>query len=262
METQEMSRSGKPGKPFRHLIFLVLTPMLPMSAHGQGTDTLGWHFVGNLGYVQTSGNTSLSTVNLGEKLSYRPNLSWTFTNTAEWVFAKTSGSESANRIAASLRADYSISTRLTAFGLFNYERDLFAGIGHRTEELLGLSFIVLKQPKQALSVDVGAGNTQQLTGGVTSSYFVARVAPKYRYNITDKAYFEENLEFLENLQTTGDLKVTSTSALVAPLTSRIAIRLSYLMKYVAQPPLNTGVTPNVPFKKLDTTFTSGIQLTL
>ena len=61
----------------------------------------------------------------------------------------------------------------------------------------------------------------------------------------------------EDLQHTGRLRTTSTTTLVAPLTTKIGIRLSYLMRYDAEP------APAVPpLKKLDTTFTTGIQITL
>jgi len=224
------------------------------------SDSLGWHFVGNLGYVQTSGNTRLSTVNVGEKLTFRPGLRWTFGQTASWVYGKTNGVESANQILAGVRGDYAIAGRLSAFGLVNYERNPFAGIARRFEELAGLSWKAVATPKHVLTMDLGLGNNQQLTGGVTSSFFVARFAPTYRYNLSDKAYFEEAVEFLENLKTTGDLRTTSSTVLVAPLTSSIAIRLGYLMRYDAEPALQTA--PSTYFKKLDTIFTTGIQLTL
>ena len=225
-------------------------------------DSLGWHYVLSLGYVQTSGNTQLSTVNVTDKLTWRPDLRWILTRTGSWVYARTSGVESANQIELGFRADYVVGPRLTAFGLAGYEQDNFAGGAHRFEELVGISWTVAQTPRQVLKVDIGAGNTQQLTGGVSASYFIARIAPQYRYNLSGKAYLEEAVELLENLQTTGDLRVTSTTALVAPLSSRIAVRLGYLVHYVAQPPINAAVTPNVLFKKLDTTFTSGIQLSL
>lgn len=225
-------------------------------------DTLGWHFVGDLGYVQTSGNTRLSTVNLGEKLSWRPGTRWTFTQTSAWVYGKTAGVETANQVLAGLRADYGISARLSGYALAGYERNPFAGIARRTEEVAGLSWKALTGPKHVLDIDVGAGSNQQISGGVRSSFLVGRYAPKYRYNLTDKAYVEEAVEVLTNLEQTGDTRATSSTALVAPLTARIAIRLGYLMRYDAEPALNTGAGPNVFFRKLDTTFTSGIQVSL
>lgn len=230
------------------------------AATAQTSDSLGWAWVANLGFVQASGNTSLTTINAGDKLTFRPDLRWTFTKTGALVYGKTSGVESANQVQLGLRADYAINSRISAFGLVNYERNPFAGIARRFEELVGLGVKLVSTPKHVLSVDVGAGNNQQLTGGVSTSFFVARLAPTYRYNITSKAYFEEAVELLENLKATGDLRSSSLSSLVAPLSSRISLRVSYLMRYDAEPALQTA--PNIYFKKLDTVFTTGIQLTL
>jgi putative salt-induced outer membrane protein len=236
---------------------LVLTaaPLRAQSA----LDSLGWHFLGTLGYVQTSGNTEVSSVNATERLAWRSSPQWLFTQTGAWIYGRTNGAESANQILGSLRTDYTIRGNLSAYGLVTYERNTFSGIEHRYAELLGLGWSATSG-RTALSVDAGAGNTQQLTGGVTASYWVARLAPKVRYNISDKAYLEEGLEFLENLKDTGDLRSTSTTALVAPVSRSIAIRLGYLMRHTAQPPINPATS--VPFKKLDTTFQSGIQLSL
>jgi putative salt-induced outer membrane protein len=242
------------------LAALVLL-IVPASLGAQAVhDSIGWHFLGTLGYVQTSGNTDLSTVNVTERLAWRPDSAWQFTHTGAWVYGKTGSVESANQILADLRADYALRSNIYAYGLVTYERNTYAGIEHRYAELLGLGWAALATPKQTLSVDAGAGNTQQLTGGVSASYWVLRLAPRYRYNITDKAYAEEVLEFLENLKNTDDFRTTSTTALVAPLTRSIAIRLSYLMRYTAQPPVNPATAS--PFKKLDTTFQSGIQISL
>jgi putative salt-induced outer membrane protein len=242
------------------LVVLVCLAV-PASLRAQAVrDSIGWHFLGTLGYVQTSGNTDLSTVNITERLAFRPDASWQFTHTGAWVYGKTGGAESANQILADLRADYALRSNIYAYGLLTYERNTYAGIEHRYAEMLGLGWAAIATPKQTLSVDVGAGNTQQVTGGVSASYWVLRLAPRYRYNITDKAYWEETVEFLEDLKNTDDFRATSSTALVAPLTRSIAIRLSYLMRYTAQPPINPATAS--PFKKLDTTFQSGIQISL
>lgn len=224
------------------------------------TDSLGWHFTGALGYVQTSGNTDLSTVNVTERLAWRSSRPWLFSETGAWVYGKTGGVESANQILGSLRADYTVRGNVSAYALVTYERNTFAGIDHRYAELVGLSWTALAGPKHVLSVDVGAGNNQQLTGTTSTTYWLARLAPKYRYNFTDKSYLEESLEFLEDLKDTGDLRTTSNTSLVAPLTQSIALRFGLLLKHTAQPPIDPS--SGQPFKKLDTTFQSGIQITL
>lgn len=242
------------------LLGLVLAAPLAAQSH---PDSLGWHFVGTLGYVQTSGNTKVSTVNLGDKLTYRASRQWLFTQTSTWVYGRSAGAASANQLNAGLRADYSINPRLSAFMTFSYEANPFAGVSHRMNELVGLSWKALAQEKQTLSLDVGIGQTQERAGRVDADFAVARFAPTYRYNITAAAYFEEALELLENLKSTGDLRVTSQTTLVAPLSTRIGLRFGLLLKYDAEPALLPPPNPaGTRYEKLDTTFTSGLQITL
>ena len=234
--------------------FLFISAGAAHSARAQSVhDSLGWHLTGNLGYVQTSGNTKLSTVNLGDKLTFRPNHTLLFTQTAAFIYGYNDSTETANQTLASLRGDYFLNARLSVFGLAGYERNPFAGIDQRFEESVGMSFFAVKQPKNELQVDFGAGLNQQTNLGVETDFSFARLAPRFKHNFTGKAYLEESIEMIENLDDTGDLRSMSLTSLVAPVTSGIAIRFGYLMRYDAEP---------VPgFKKLDTTFTSGLQLT-
>jgi putative salt-induced outer membrane protein YdiY len=233
---------------------LVLSCVAASAASAQSVhDSLGWHFTGNLGYVQTSGNTKLSTINLGNKLTFRPNHTWLFTETAAFIYGYNDSTETANQALANVRGDYFLTPRLSLFGLGGYERNPFAGLDRRTEESVGLSWFAVKQPKDEFQVDIGAGLNQQTNLGVQTSFSVARLAPRFKHNFTGKSSIEESVELQENLDDTGDLRSSSLTQLVAPITSGIAIRFGYLMKYDAEP---------VPgFKKLDTTFTSGLQIT-
>jgi putative salt-induced outer membrane protein len=234
---------------------LLLAPMALVAQ--TSADSLGWKLVANLGYVQTSGNTRLSTVNLGDEATFRASRRWTLGEKTSWVYGKSAGIESANQLLAGLRADYWINPRLSAFGTTDYEANPHAGIEYRLQELAGLGWKAIARPRQTLSIDLGAGVTQERTGFANASYAIARFAPVFRQVLRPHAYFEEGVEMTDDLQHTAKLRTTSTTTLVAPLTSKIGIRLSYLMRYDASP---APATPAL--KKLDTTFTSGIQITL
>jgi len=237
----------------RAILVAVMMPSAALVQAQAPEDSIGWHFTGALGYVQTSGNTRLSTVNLSDKLSYRPGSRWLFTQTAGWVYGKTAGVESANQIVASVRSDYGMNPRLSLYALVGYERNPFAGVDRRFQESAGLSWWALKEARHQLQLDLGAG-FQQERDGDTTSFAIARFAPRYRLTFRPGAYLEEQLEMLANLEETGDLRTTSSTTLVAPLTRNIAVRLGYLLKYDA--------VPAPGFRKLDTTFTTGIQVTL
>ncbi len=226
-------------------------------------DSLGWRFLGSAGYVQTSGNSELSTVNLTDRLLFRPSTRWQFTQTAAWTYGKTSGVESANQLLGRLRGDYFLSAAVSAYGLVGYERNRFAGIASRWEEAVGLSWQAVRSARHALDVEAGVSyNSQKSTNSALDDFVASRVAGRYRYNFTSATYIEEQAELLSNLEQTGDQRAISNTVLVAPISSNIGIRLSYLMRYDAEPAVKDGtVVPVVYFKKLDTTLSTGLQFT-
>lgn len=242
------------------VVALIAAPVSAARAQS-AEDSVGWHFVGAAGYVRTSGNADLSTANLSDRLVFRPSLRWKYIQTAAWVYGEAGGAESANQLLGRLRAEFSITPKLAAYGLVGYERNRYAGIRSRYEENLGLSWKAVRAHRHELDIEAGAGGNQQRNiDSTTDNFAVGRLAGRYRFNINDKAYAEEAAELLENLSNTGDARVTSSTVLVAPLTATIAIRVGYLIRYDAEPALNPATS--APFKKLDTTFTTGIQLTL
>ncbi len=62
------------------------------------------------------------------------------------------------------------------------------------------------------------------------------------------------VEVLPNFREPEDLRVNTESALVAPLTARIAVKLSYVFRY-------DGL-PEETYLATDRLFTSGLQVSL
>ena len=62
-------------------------------------------FIADFGYVATTGNTHLATMNFGEKLNFKAK-SWGLAQQTAYVYGKTSGVASANQLKSSVRADH------------------------------------------------------------------------------------------------------------------------------------------------------------
>ncbi len=67
------------------------------------------------------------------------------------------------------------------------------------------------------------------------------------------AFFLQTLEAVPNLEVTEDFRLNSESALVAPLSQRIALKLGYLVRF--------DNLPEPGFLSTDRVFTSGLQVT-
>ncbi len=206
----------------------------------------------DLGFVSTSGNTSVRTLNVGEQLVVKPD-PWKFTETFAIIDGYTAGVETANTLTAGLRADYTVGARFRLFALLNFTRNRFAGIASRFEEAVGLSYGAIKGERNILDLEAGAGRNQQTgAAGPVQQYWVGRLAAHYRLNFTNRAYFDQKVEDLGDVQNLKNMLVNSESSLVAPISNNVGLKLGYIVHFANQ--------PQPGFKKADTILSAGLQL--
>ena len=85
-----------------------------------------------MGFVNTAGNTEITTLNVEQKLDYQPVGSpWQASQFFNIVYGKESGTENANLLKTGARIDYSLTKRLSIFAGGSFERNKFAGISRR-----------------------------------------------------------------------------------------------------------------------------------
>jgi putative salt-induced outer membrane protein YdiY len=214
-------------------------------------------FTGEVGYVATAGNQSVKTLNVGDKLSAKFG-DLTLTQTFARVYGESEGETTTSLTRASLRVDKGLkASPFVAYGLLNFERNTFAGLASRLAGSAGLSAILVRDERNRVVVESGLSlNRQRGTGtrGRDVDFLGGRAAGTYTHLFAPKASFVQAVEVLPNFRETEDLRINTESTVAAPLTSRIAVKLSYLIRYDGLP--ETG------FLTTDRLFTSGIQVTL
>ena len=207
----------------------------------------------DLGFVNTAGNTEVTTLNAGEKTTFKHDR-WLFGSTLALVYGRTSGETTANQLRAALRADYEQTPRWHPYGLFSFDRNRFAGISHRFEEGVGIGYKAILEANDTLDLEAGLSLTQERTVAPVSNTFVsARLAASYKHLLSKTAYFLQTVEVLPNLKESRNLRLNTESALVAPLSERIALKVGYIVRY------DRGA-PERGFLKTDRIFNTGIQL--
>jgi putative salt-induced outer membrane protein YdiY len=211
-------------------------------------------FTGDLSMVAATGNTELTTFGAAEKLVYRPDARWMFTQNAKAIYGTDEGGTNAENYAAGLRADYALAAKAGAYALFAFDRDVFSGISARYETSAGLIAKVIDAEKDKLQLEAGLGwISQQPTVNATQQFFSGRAAAGYRHNFTDASYFEQKVDLIPNLDETDDLRVISLTSLVAPISSHIGLKATYQVKYDGM--------PEPTFVQTDTELRTGIQVT-
>lgn len=208
----------------------------------------------DLGFVNSAGNTDVTTLSVGENLEYRVT-QWQWNLLSSVVYGRTGDSTTAEQIKVSGRVDRRLVAVLHAFVGVSYERNRFAGIGRRFEEFGGLALRLIDRPSDLWTLDTGSSvNQQRSTINRIRNFAALRFAMLFRHNFAATTYLQQSIETLPNLEDSRDLRVNSETALVAPLSGRLALKLSYAVKY--------DKLPEPGFQKSDRIFTTGIQIGL
>jgi putative salt-induced outer membrane protein YdiY len=209
-------------------------------------------FTGDLGFVSASGNTNVTTLTVSDKVIHTTGL-WMFTQFASYVTSETDKKQSANQLLATERGDYALDPRLSVFLGLSYEKNTFAGFNSRMDEIAGISWKAIVAPQDSLLVDAGGVLTQENDiDSTTQHYPSGRFAFSYKHQFTKAAYFHQFVEYLANLQTSGAYRFNTESALVAPISAHIGIKVSYAIRFDSRPQPTFGTT--------DRLLTTGIQI--
>lgn len=226
----------------------------PLAAQDAPPPPRPWEFSGDIGFVNTAGNSEVTSLNIGEKLVHISG-SLTVKQQFALVYGRTDGATTTSQWRTGIRGDIAISSSISVFGLAGFDRNRFAGIERRFEEGVGLAFKLVKTERTKMELEAGLSLTQQRsTLDVTDNFSAARSAALLQYNFKPTAYLLQTVEVLPNLEETEDLRVNTETALVAPLSRRLAIKISYVIRY--------DKLPEPGFEKTDRLLTSGLQVTL
>lgn len=213
---------------------------------------------GDISFVSVSGNTSITTLNAAERFIRRMDR-WEFRQELGAVYGKTDGTETSNLWRAALRADYGLSELWALYALTAFDRNKFAGIESRFAEGVGAVARVIATDIDQLNVEAGFQVTQQRNlDGTRNDFNSLRGATSWKHAFSPGAYVFQSAEVLPNLEDRSDLLVNSETALVAPLSSHIGVKLSYVVRFDNQPALNEAGT--LPLRKTDRILSSGIQI--
>ena len=195
-----------------------------------------WSDQAELSYVETGGNTDVTT------LSGKNHLKYKFTDRLEggWeigaLYGETDGEATAERYFTELRLDYAFTERFYAYGIGGWLRDTYAGFDSRYYVGPGIGYKVLNGPKHFLAGEAGVNYAREEYADETNRDFAeGRVFGKYEFAFTEKNKFSQSVEFLNDLDNSDNYKVNSVTALTSALNSYLSLKASYEVKYQNQP---------------------------
>lgn len=232
---------------------LALLRAVPLAAQDSPKKPLA--LTASVSFVDAAGNTDVTTLSGDQRLEYVPTGSgWTLSEFVALVYGRTDGVTSANALKLRGRADRAFTDRLSAFGGGSFERNRFAGIARRFEEIAGLAYRIVDGPRDRLAAELGASfNQQRSIEGRDDAFVAGRVAGTYRHLFTEHAWVQQTAEFLPNLETGADRRINAETSLVAPLSERFAVKVAYTIRF--------DDLPEPGFVKTDRILSSGLQVT-
>lgn len=238
------------------LLFTLLSVDTASAAHQGPPAPPTIKFIGDLGYVSTAGNSSVQTLNLGDRITAKTG-DVTFSQQFNVVHGRSKGATVTSLWRASLRTDLAVQPTFGVYASIAYERNVFAGLRSRIGNTIGLTAQVVKTERSKLSVEGGMSLTAQRGiggAGRDLDFLGGRAATAYTQLIGAKASITQTVELLPNFRQSEDLRINSESALIAPITKQIAVKLSFSVRY-------DGL-PEPGYLSTDRLFTSGIQVNL
>jgi putative salt-induced outer membrane protein len=206
----------------------------------------------DLGFVSASGNTNITTLTMGDRIVHTDGY-WMFSQIGTYVTGETNNKTTANQLRLTGRVDYALLPRLSVFGGVSYERNTFAGFNSRTDEIVGLAWKAILAPHDSARLDAGGVLTQEQDVDSTSQrYPSARAALSYKHQFSKLAYFHQFAEYIPNLRTSGSYRFNTESAVVAPISAHVGVKLAYAIRFDSRPQPTFGTT--------DRLLTTGIQI--
>lgn len=214
-------------------------------------------FTGDIGYVATAGNSSVETLNLGDRFSVQVD-DVTITQTFTLVYGESKGKSVTSLYRGAMRAEKGLKTSsVSAFTLVNFERNTFSGLASRWSGAAGLSAQLIRDDRNRLVFEGGLSLTRQRSvsaSGRDLDFLGGRAASTFTHQFSPKAALSQMIEVLPNFRENADLRINTESSVTAPITARVAVKLSYVIRY-------DGL-PEEGFETTDRLFTSGVQVSL
>lgn len=211
-------------------------------------------FTGDAGLVSTSGNTTLTTVNVGDKIELRSG-AWKVAQTFNVVYGRNDSVTTSSLWEASLRGERALGARVGLFVLGAWDRNTFAGVRGRTSPQLGLSMQLLATDRDKLALEVGGGYTmlRAVDAEDDRDFASGRAALRYDRRFGEKTTLAQAVEYLPDFEIGNARRVNYRIALTAPIASGLSLKTGYDIRYDGRPAAG--------FKRTDRILTTGIQVT-
>ena len=206
----------------------------------------------DLSFVSTGGNTSTRTLGVGASAIHRRGAGETRASLA-FLTNEADGVTKARSTTIKARHGRRVGSRTQVFGEGSYARDRFAGISHRWTASAGAAYAAALPARHTLSAEGSAGFTsEQRLEENDLNFATATGTVRYAWTPRPGAQFRQDTSLVADLQSAGNWRGTSATALVVTLTRLLSLKMSHSLEYRHAP---------VPgFRRLDTQTSAALLI--
>lgn len=208
------------------------------------------------GLSLTAGNSDTKSYNLDFALKHDPGEKGIFKADGFYLRADADGKATVDRTGLGTRYEYALGGggRFFSFGEVRFLRDTFKDVERLVTPTVGLGYRLLDRDNLKFAVDGGVGLAfEKLTDldGTTSGAVSA--GESFNWKISKSASFVHSARGLWKMKDFGDAYYHLDAGVVASLTTRFDLKLSFVDEYKTKPPVgkkknDTAVLATVVFK--------------
>jgi putative salt-induced outer membrane protein len=216
--------------------FLTVLLIVLVFAPGSRAEEKKWSDEAELSFVDTGGNTDVTTLSAKNLLKYK------FTNRLRgaWklgaLYGESDGEKNAESYFTELRLDYLLTERFYSYAAAGWMQDEFAGFDSQYYLGPGVGYEFLTGPRHYLAGEAGLNYVwEEYTDNTDKDYLGARAFAKYEYAFTEKNRLSQSVEFLYDFDDSENYDVNSETAVTSALSDYLSLKASYVIKYDNQP---------------------------
>lgn len=209
----------------------------------------GWTGKGELGFVDTSGNTDSTALNLGLEL-LKNTEKWRYRLGATALVTSKNGDKDNERYSAELQGDRKLSEKSYVFAAYRYDADKFGAYDPQQSITVGYGRDLMTSDTHHLKGEIGVGykNSEERITGESSSEVIARILLEDQWQVFDTTAWNNRL--LVETGSDNTFTLFNTNVTVS-MTERFALKVGWEYRH------NSDVPPGT-LDKTDTTTSANL----
>ena len=184
----------------------------------------------------TSGNTDTTAINVAFGLKYAPAGPSTFKLDALYLYQRSDGARTVDRVGALGRYEYALTKRVFAFGEVAYQRDVFKNVDYLVAPLVGLGYKIVDTPTLTFAADGSVGGAFERDTDVDArSSGAYAVGENLTWKLSKNASITERAGALFKMDDSSDYNLHIEAGIAASVTKMTELKVIYLVDYKNKP---------------------------